>query len=321
MKEFELIRQIQQATSVSYPPGFEHGVRLGIGDDAAVLELPAGQHLVAATDTLNAGTHFPIDTSPFDIAYKCLAVNLSDLAAMGATPRWALLSLSLPQADLGWVRSFSEGFMSLAQAHNVTLVGGDTTSGPMSISLTALGSIAPGNQLKRSGAKPGELVVVSGTIGGAAYALEMLQAGKPVPQRHLLDRPVPRVELGQLLSGYASACIDVSDGLLADLGHVLKASGCGARLDIEKLPQTVALAELEDISRWRYQLSGGDDYELLFTLPSRHRSLLATWSQQLDIKLSVIGEIERDEGIRCLTRDGNRYSPEGTGFEHFSQKP
>jgi thiamine-monophosphate kinase len=321
MKEFELIRQIQQETSVSYPAGFEHGVRLGIGDDAAVLEVPAGQYLVAATDTLNAGTHFPVDTSPFDIAYKCLAVNLSDLAAMGATPRWALLSLSLPQADPEWVRLFSEGFMSLAQAHNVTLVGGDTTSGAMSISLTALGSIAPGGQLTRSGAKPGDLIVVSGTIGGAAYALEMLQANKPVPERHLLDRPQPRVGLGQLLSGYASACIDVSDGLLADLGHVLKASACGARLEIEKLPHTAVLAELEEKQRWCYQLSGGDDYELLFTLPPRHRAQLATWSQQLDIKLSVIGEIERDEGIRCLVKDGTEYVPQGTGFEHFRQKP
>ena len=321
MKEFELIRQIQQGTSVSYPPDFDHGVRLGIGDDAAVLEVPAGQYLVAATDTLNAGTHFPADTSPFDIAYKCLAVNLSDLAAMGASPRWALLSLSLPHADPEWVRLFSEGFMSLAQAHNVTLVGGDTTSGAMSISLTALGSIVPGRQLTRSGAKPGDLVVVSGTIGGAAYALEMLQAGKPVPEQHLLDRPQPRVALGQLLSGYASACIDVSDGLLADLGHVLKASACGARLEIEELPHTAVLAELEDKSRWRYQLSGGDDYELLFTLPPRHRMLLATWSQQLDIKLSVIGEIESDKGIRCLAKDGTEYAPRGTGFEHFRQKP
>ena len=321
MKEFELIRQIQQGTSVSYPPDFDHGVRLGIGDDAAVLEVPAGQYLVAATDTLNAGTHFPADTSPFDIAYKCLAVNLSDLAAMGASPRWALLSLSLPHADPEWVRLFSEGFMSLAQAHNVTLVGGDTTSGAMSISLTALGSIVPGRQLTRSGAKPGDLVVVSGTIGGAAYALEMLQAGKPVPEQHLLDRPQPRVALGQLLSGYASACIDVSDGLLADLGHVLKASACGARLEIEELPHTAVLAELEDKSRWRYQLSGGDDYELLFTLPPRHRMLLATWSQQLDIKLSVIGEIESDKGIRCLAKDGTAYAPRGTGFEHFRQKP
>ena len=321
MKEFELIRQIQQSTSVSYPPGFKHGVKLGIGDDAAVLEVPAGQHLVAATDTLNAGTHFPDDTSPFDIAYKCLAVNLSDLAAMGATPRWALLSLSLPEADPEWVRLFSEGFVSLAKTHNVTLVGGDTTSGAMSISLTALGVVEPGRQLTRHGAKPGDLLVVSGTIGGAAFALEKLLNGKSSDERYLLDRPVPRVSLGQALTGFASTCIDISDGLLADLGHVLKASGCGASVEVEELPHTAGLAGLEDESRWRYQLTGGDDYELLFTLPPRHRTRLASWSQQLDIELSIIGEIEQEQGIRCIRKDGTAYSPRGTGFEHFRQNP
>lgn len=321
MKEFELIRQIQRETSVSYSPGIEPGVVLGIGDDAAVLEVPAGMHLVAATDTLNAGTHYPTDTSPFDIAYKSLAVNLSDLAAMGAIPRWALLSLSLPNTDPEWVRSFSEGFKSLAQTHNITLVGGDTTSGPLSISLTALGFIEPGKQLTRSGANPGDLVVLSGTVGGAAHALEMLQAGKTVIDRHLLDRPQPRVSLGQSLAGKASACIDVSDGLLADLGHVLKASGCGARLEIEELPHTDVLAALEDEQKWNYQLSGGDDYELLFSLPPERKKLLASWSQQLAIKLSVIGEIEKDAGIRCLCNDGTTYHPRGTGFEHFRKTP
>ena len=195
MKEFQLIRQIQRETSVES----SSGVKLGIGDDAAVLEVPAGQHLVAATDTLNVGTHFPEDTSPYDIGYKCLAVNLSDLAAMGAIPHWALLSLSLPEADSEWMQSFTAGFKSLAQIHGVTLVGGDTTSGPLSISLTALGSIEPGRQLTRSGAKPGDLLVVSGTIGGAARALDLMQAGKPVIGRDSLDRPQPRVKLGQAL--------------------------------------------------------------------------------------------------------------------------
>ena len=317
MKEFELIRQIQQETSVSYSPGFEHGVKLGIGDDAAVLEVPAGQHLVAATDTLNAGTHFPTDTSPFDIGYKCLAVNLSDLAAMGAIPRWALLSLSLPRADPEWVHLFSEGFSSLAQVHDVTLVGGDTTSGPLSISLTALGSIEPGRQLTRGGAKPGDMLVVSGTVGGAALALEQLQSGKTVLERHLLDRPQPRVSLGRSLAGYASACIDISDGLLADLGHVLKQSGCGAKLEIGKLPHTPVLAGLEDEAKWRYQLSGGDDYELLFTLPPQHREWLSILSQTLNTSLSVIGEIEQDEGVRCFGNDHKEFHPLHTGFEHF----
>jgi len=317
MKEFELIRQIQQGTSVSYDSGFEHGVKLGIGDDAAVLELPHGQQLVAATDTLNAGTHFPLDTSPYDIAYKCLAVNLSDLAAMGATPRWALLSLSLPQADPEWIRLFGEGFKSLAQKHNVTLVGGDTTSGPLSISLTALGSVDPDRHMSRSGASPGELLVVSGTVGGAAHALDMLQGERAVVDRHLLDRPEPRVRLGQALAGHASACIDISDGLLADLGHVLKASGCGARIELEKLPHSPVLGELEDASRWRYQLSGGDDYELLFTLPKQSEARLGELSRHLGIGLSVIGEIEKGKGVRCISKDGSEYDSERTGFEHF----
>ena len=320
MKEFQLIRQIQRETAISSPTDSCHGVKLGIGDDAAVLELPAGLHLVAATDTLNAGTHFPSDTSPHDIAYKCLAVNLSDLAAMGANPRWALLSLSLPAADPEWVQSFTQGFKSLAQDHGVVLVGGDTTSGPLSVSLTALGLIKPGEQLVRSGAAPGDLLVVSGTIGGAARVLHLLQSGKSVSDRQLLDRPQPRVKLGQALVGYASACIDISDGMLADLGHVLRASGCGARIRLEKLPHGQILAGLEDRLKWDYQLSGGDDYELLFTLPRRHEEMISGWSRELDVRLSVIGEIEEDEGTRCMGPDGAPHDPQYAGFEHFGQR-
>jgi len=320
MKEFQLIRQIQRETSVSPSADSCHGVKLGIGDDAAVLEVPAGQHLVAATDTLNAGTHFPDDTSPYDIAYKCLAVNLSDLAAMGASPRWALLSLSLPGADPDWVQSFTAGFNSLAQDHGVALVGGDTTSGPLSVSLTALGLVKPGAQLMRSSAQPGDLLVVSGTIGGAARVLDLLQSGNTVNDRQLLDRPLPRVKLGQALKGYANACIDISDGLLADLGHVLRASGCGARINLEKLPHAEILSGLEDGLKWNYQLSGGDDYELLFTLPRQHKEMISVWSGELDIPLSIIGEIEDDEGIRCTGPDGEAYDPQYAGFEHFGQK-
>jgi len=320
VKEFQLIRQIQQETSVPTSKTSDRGVLLGIGDDAAVLEMPAGQSLVAATDTLNAGTHFPVDTLPFDIAYKCLAVNLSDLAAMGAKPRWALLSLSLPGVDSKWVRSFTAGFNALARIHDVTLVGGDTTSGPLSVSLTALGTIEPGAQLTRKGAQPGHMLVVSGTIGGAARVLELLQADERVSEQHLLDRPQPRVKLGQALVGYASACIDISDGLLADLGHLLKASGCGARVELETLPHADVLAGLDDDLKWKNQLSGGDDYELLFTLPADHKSLLTTLSQQLDVRLSIIGEIELEKNIRCLKPDGSLYKPRTAGFEHFRQQ-
>jgi thiamine-monophosphate kinase len=317
VQEFELIRQIQRDTAVDYPPGFQHGVRLGIGDDAAVLELPPDTHLVAAADTMNAGVHFPEDTAPFDIGYKCLAVNLSDLASMGATPRWALLSLSLPKAEAEWASQFAEGFRSLAQTHRVTLVGGDTTRGPLSISVTVLGFIEPGKQLTRDGANPGDLVVVSGSTGGAAFVLESLQSGRPVADRRRLDRPRPRVRLGQSLKGHASACIDISDGLLADLGHVLKASGCGARLDIGNLPENTLLAACDPERKRRYQLAGGDDYELLFTLPPRHRDWLDKLSASLEVPLTVIGEIEAGKGVRCVTADGSAYQPPGTGFEHF----
>lgn len=312
MKEFELIRQIQQQATVS-----GSGVVLGIGDDAAVLEVPFGKHLVAATDTLNAGTHFPVETDPFDIGYKCLAVNLSDLASMGAVPHWALLSLSLPEADQQWVQSFTRGLMSLAQAHGVSLVGGDTTSGPMSISLTALGSVSPGLQMQRNGAKPGDLVVVSGTVGGAAYALGQLQKGQMVEEQHLLDRPEPRVELGQFLAGHANACIDISDGLLADLGHILDASTCAAKLEVDKLPYSEALSKVDAGTRHRYQLSGGDDYELLFTIPVASRDKIAQWCRQLNISLSVIGEVLEGSGIQCIQSNGEPYSIEYAGFEHF----
>jgi thiamine-monophosphate kinase len=315
MKEFQLIRQIQRQTSAITGP--DSGVKLGIGDDAAVLEVPVGQHLVAATDTLNAGIHFPVDTPAFDIGYKSLAVNLSDMAAMGAVPRWVLLSLSLPEVDPLWVESFTAGFNSLAQAYGVSLVGGDTTSGPLSISITALGLIEQGRQLTRSGAKAGDLIVVSGTLGGAARALEMLQTGQDVDERHLLDRPQPRVKLGQALVGHANACIDISDGLLADLGHILEASACGARINIDQLPQAANLSGLEDELKWNYQLSGGDDYELLFTLSPGQQQMLINWSTQLDIRLSIIGEIEQQGGIRCISPDGSGFNPQHAGFEHF----
>lgn len=312
MQEFELIRQIQQETSVS-----AEGVKLGIGDDAAIMEVPRGKFLVAATDTLNADRHFPADTEAFDIGHKCLAVNLSDLAAMGAAPRWALLSLSLPESDTRWLRSFTAGFRSLAQVHNVSLVGGDTTRGPLSINVTALGLVDAGKGLLRSDAKVGDLVVVSGTLGGAARVLDLLQSGSHVRDRELLDRPQPRVRLGQALSGYAHACIDVSDGLLADLKHILEASDCAASIDASSLPVPKELQGLDEQQKWNYQLAGGDDYELLFTLPPQHQGMLDRWREQLNLNLTVIGRIEEGEGVQCFNADGELFEPERAGFQHF----
>jgi thiamine-monophosphate kinase len=318
MKEFDLIRQIRDLTAVADPAA--EGVVLGIGDDAAVLELPSGHDLVVATDTLNAGTHFPTDTAPGDIAYKCLAVNLSDLASMGARPRWALLSLALPEAGTDWVRSFARGFDELAREHGVVLVGGDTTAGPLSVCLTALGVVERGRQIQRDGAGAGELLVVSGTVGAAARVLDMVHEGQAVPDRTLLDRPRPRVALGQVLAGFASACIDISDGLLADLAHLLGASGCGAEIDLESLPGDELLAGLDEDKRWNYQLSGGDDYELLFTLPRRYEPMLDAWRRDLDTRLTVIGITTAAEGVRCIGPDGREFEPADSGYVHFGQR-
>jgi thiamine-monophosphate kinase len=315
MKEFDLIRRLREMTAVADPAAA--GVTLGIGDDAAVLQVPAGHDLVAATDTLNAGTHFPSDTAPRDIAYKCLAVNLSDLASMGASPRWALLSLALPGAGPHWVHSFARGFNELARAHGVALVGGDTTAGPLSVCLTALGVVERGRQMQRDGAAAGQLLVVSGTIGGAARVLDLLGEGQAALDRTLLDRPQPRVALGQSLAGFASACIDISDGLLADLGHLLKASGCGARVQLEDLPHDDLLVGLPEHKRWNYQLSGGDDYELLFTLPKRFEPMLAEWQQGLCVRLTVIGETVAGEGVQCVAPGEGEFEPADYGFEHF----
>lgn len=316
MREFQLIREIQRQSS-RHAPEQPFGVELGIGDDAAVLEIPAGRRLVVATDTLNEGVHFLSETAASDIGYKCLAVNLSDLAAMGAVPHWALMSLSLPFSDVDWLKSFMTGFTELAELHGVSLVGGDTTRGPMSINVTAMGSIDRGAPMTRSGARPGELLVVSGSLGGAACALGRLKRGEPAPERELLDRPEPRLSLGNFLAGHASACIDISDGLLADLGHILDQSGCAAMVNLDSLPGTPGLAELADDERWRFQLSGGDDYELLFTLPRSLRDEVPTWRDMFGVDLTIIGEIEAGRGIRCIGPDGKAIEPERYGYEHF----
>ncbi len=318
MREFQLIRQIQQQLSRAGDLS-SHGIKVGMGDDAAILEVPSGRHLVACTDTLIAGTHFPVATLPFDIGHKCLAVNLSDLAAMGAEPHWVLLGLTMPRPDQEWLQAFTAGFSALAEAHDVTLVGGDTSAGPLSVTVTALGSIEPGRSLLRSGARPGDLIVISGTLGGAARVLDLLKAGLALSEQYLLDRPQPRVALGRAISGFASACIDVSDGLLTDLGHILEASGCGAHLQTGKLPASKLLDPLEVQQKWNYQLSGGDDYELLFSLPSDHVTRIANWSKDLDINLNIIGTVVQGAGVHCFAPDGGEFRPSGAGFEHFGQ--
>jgi thiamine-monophosphate kinase len=242
-------------------------VRVGIGDDAAVLRVPPFHDVLVSMDTLLAGVHFPLTTESSDLGWKSLAVNLSDLAAMGAKPAWALLALTLPRPDADFVRRFMRGFEALARRYKVALVGGDTTSGPLSVTITVLGFVPPRRSLRRSGAREGDDVYVSGTVGDAAAGLRAARRGKAMRAatraalRARLDRPEPRVELGLALRGIASAAIDISDGLAADLSHVLRASGVGARLEVARLPASGALLEgvRRDRARGELQLSGGDD--------------------------------------------------------------
>lgn len=296
-------------------------VVLGVGDDAALLNVPAGQQLVVAVDTLVAGRHFPDDSAAFDIGWKALAVNLSDLAAMGATPAWATLALTLPAADLDWLREFAEGFYQLADAHQVALVGGDTTRGPLSVTVQVQGHVAAAKALRRDAAAPGDALMVSGSLGDAACALGQLQRGETVAAELLqrLNRPQPRVSLGQALVGMATAAIDVSDGLLADLGHVLAASGCGATLWPERLPTSGALQQLPYEQRLACQYHGGDDYELCFTVPAEHYAELQALRQREPLPLTEIGVIEAEPGVRCQFRDGRVERPPQRGFDHFRE--
>lgn len=295
-------------------------VVLGIGDDAAVLRVPAGHHLVVSTDTLVAGVHFPAETAPADIGWKALAVNLSDLAAMAAAPAWCTLALTLPDADADWVDAFLDGFLELADEHDVALVGGDTTAGPLSITVTVHGLVPEGQALRRDGARAGDEVWVTGSIGDAAGALSQWRARGPCSAklRHRLDRPTPRIAVGLALRGRASAGIDLSDGLAADLGHVLAASGVGARIDLGRLPTSRTLADhFEEAQRWPLQLSGGDDYELCFTAPASAAFAIEQALAACGVTGTVVGQLVAGSGLQFATPEGEAYVPAAAGFQHF----
>lgn len=319
MSEFDLIRRLQEVICV---PGAAYRPQcvLGIGDDAAVLELPASRQLVACTDTLVEGVHFPAATGAAAIGHKALAVNLSDLAAMGAEPAWFLLALTLPGADPAWLEPFAQGMARLASDHSIYLAGGDVAAGPLNICVTALGLVEPGRALTRSGATAGDLVVVSGQPGAAARALDALQSGGVPDDRDLaaLEFPQPRVALGLALRGLATACIDLSDGLLADLGHILEASGVGAELELHRLPCAESMRSLPEEERWRWQLAGGDDYELCFTLPRALAGRLEALQREIPLELTVIGRITAEPGLAVWRPDGSPYRAERPGYEHFS---
>ena len=295
-------------------------VVLGIGDDAAILRVPAGHDLVVSCDTLVSGVHFPTETAPADIGWKALAVNLSDLAAMAAIPAWCTLALTLPDADGEWVDAFLDGFLELAEQHAVTLVGGDTTRGPLSITITAHGFVPDGQALRRDGARAGDEVWVTGSIGDAAGALAQWRARGPssAKLRHRLDRPTPRIDAGLALRGLATAGIDLSDGLAADLGHVLKASGVGARIDLGRLPTSRTLAgHFDPAQRWPLQLSGGDDYELCFTAPASAALAIERAMASCEVTATVVGVLVAEPGLRFTTPEGEDYTPAVAGFQHF----
>lgn len=313
LSEFALIERIRARAAG------RDDVLLGIGDDAALLQPPAGQALAVSTDTLNLGVHFSADVVPADLGWKALAVNLSDLAAMAATPAWATLSLSLPTPDAAWLDGFLDGLLALATAQGVAVVGGDTTHGPLSISLTVIGFVPADQALRRDGAGVGDGVWISGTTGDAAAALALGDAA-PAALRERLHRPTPRLALGRALRGIASACIDISDGLIADLGHLLVASGVGAELCIADLPISPALRALDDPRRLDWQLAGGDDYELCFSVPAAQEANLVARLDEFDVALARIGRIVAGSGCRVLDDEGRPLPLARAGYDHFERR-
>lgn len=320
MAEFDLIARIRARAAA------RDDVILGIGDDAALLQVPAGKQLAVTADTLNAGVHFLPGTSPVDVGWKSLAVNLSDLAAMAATPAWCTLALSLPSADVDWLDGFLDGFFALADAHGVALVGGDTTCGPLAIGVTAFGFVDPGAALRRDGARVGDDVWVSGSLGDAAAGLALLQqrmaancVGREAADflKARLERPSPRLALGRALAGVANAGIDLSDGLLADLGHVCKASGVAAVVEVDRLPMSAALTGVPADRRRHWQAAGGDDYELCFTAASRSREAIAGIARKLGLPMSRIGWITEGAGVEAVTADGSSWITGQAGYVHF----
>lgn len=318
MNEFELIRTYFAREPITRPD-----VALGPGDDAALLRPPAGQQLVVTSDILVSGVHFLPDVDPAAIGHKALAVNLSDLAAMGAEPAWFVLNLALPAPDAGWLAGFSEGLFALAHRHNVALVGGDISRAPqVVIAIEAHGFVPEGKALTRAGARPGDHIYVTGSLGDAGLALRhRLDKLKLTPVElnaaaECLDRPQPRLEEGFALRDIASSAIDVSDGLVADLGHILERSGVGARIELTRLPLSVIYrAHFRDVG-WELALANGDDYELCFAVPPAKLPALEKIKSRFP-DMAEIGMIEKGSGLRIFDADGKLYAPTAAGHDHF----
>ncbi|HLE93867.1 MAG TPA: thiamine-phosphate kinase [Sulfuricaulis sp.] len=319
MNEFELIR-----TYFARQPVSRADVAEGIGDDAALLRPPHDQQLAVTSDVLVSGVHFFPDADPESLGHKALAVNLSDLAAMGAEPAWFLLNLTLPEADTHWLEMFCRGMFRLAREFNVQLVGGDTSRGPLNIAIEAHGFVPPAAALRRSGAKTGDRIYVTGTLGDAALMVKQRAGKLQLPELALaalserLDRPTPRVREGIALRNIAHCAIDISDGLLADLGHILERSQVGARIFLDRIPVSETCRSHLGQAGWDTVLAGGDDYELCFTVsPGK---LEALEKLQFSCRFQCIGEIEREPGIRVMDESGKPYHPQETGHDHFAEK-
>ena len=321
MNEFELIAQF-----FSRPPRAA-SVHLSVGDDAALLAPTAGCELAASVDMLVGGRHFFADADPEKLGHKSLAVNLSDMAAMGATPRWALLAGALPDNDAAWIAAFARGFYALADEHGVDLVGGDTTRGPRNLCVTILGEVPEGAALTRGGAGPGDDVYVSGTLGDAALAVAAMTGRVALDSRELaaararLETPVPRVALGIALRGVATAAIDVSDGLVGDLGHILERSRVGAIVELSAVPRSPALARMlagpEREIGLECVLAGGDDYELCFTAQPAAAARIAAIAASAALPLTRIGAITRDSGLVLRDETGAPLSAVPRAYDHF----
>jgi len=299
-------------------------VALGVGDDCALLAPEPGMQLVVTTDLLVQSRHFIATVPPARLGHKALAVNLSDLAACGAEPLAFTLALAMPGVDAGFLAGFTEGLFALADAHGIDLVGGDTTAGPLSLCITAFGQVPAGQALLRSGARAGEDLWVSGVLGDARLALEAFRgrvtlAGEDFEAaRRAMECPQPRVALGLALRGVASAAIDLSDGLLGDLGHILKRSRVGARVELAALPRSAALARQAEELQHECLLAGGDDYELLFTAPAAKRDAVRAAARRAGVDLACIGRIEAEPGLRIVDAQGAALAPRWHGFDHFA---
>lgn len=317
MGEFELIRQFFASATCA---GAAPGVVQGIGDDCALLQLPAGEQLAISTDTLVAGVHFPASADAFLLAQRGLAAAASDLAAMGATPLGFTLALTLPAADTHWLKDFAGGLEVMAKACGLTLVGGDTTRGPLSMTFSVLGRVPAGQALTRSGARIGDLLCVGGELGDAAAALPLAlgqvsaaaEIAKPLLERYWT--PQPQLALGQALRGRATAALDISDGLLADCGHLATASAVGLRIELDRLPLSPAILQWLGESRaLECALTGGDDYRLVFTLPPAELARLqADWPQ-----VAVIGQVVAGTGVEVVDATGQQVTPVHAGYQHF----